>query len=475
MDDERKNLLKQLPKIDELMLGLEKRPLGGAVSRDIVRAVCREEVDALRAKILGLKEKDKRPALSLQTIAEGVAKRIEGLGGYRLRRVINATGVILHTNLGRAPLCPEAVDRIVAVSRGYSNLEYDLAKGERGLRYDHIRELLCLLTGAEDALVVNNNAAAVLLVLNTLAQGREAIVSRGELIEIGGEFRIPDVMEKSGGRLCEVGTTNRTRIKDYEAAIGPETALILKVHTSNYRIIGFTEEAGLDDLVALGKDHGIPIMDDLGSGCLLDLTPHGLPGEPTVQTVLKTGVDVVTFSGDKLLGGPQAGLILGKRDILAKVKKNPLNRALRIDKLTLAALEATLVMYLNPDTVPEKIQTVKALSEPREAVAKRARRLIAVLRRMDASALLLSLVPGESTAGGGSLPGQSIPTVLVALQVEGLSASGLEACLRGLSTPIIARIEDDRVFFDARTILDDELPMIRDGLRHILQDHIKPI
>ena len=204
------------------------------------------------------------------------------------------------------------MERIVEVSRGYSNLEYDLVKGERGLRYDHIRELLCLLTGAEDALVVNNNAAAVLLVLNTLAQGREAIVSRGELIEIGGEFRIPDVMEKSGGRLSEVGTTNRTRLKDYEAAINHETALILKVHTSNYRIIGFTEEAGLDELVALGKDRGIPVMDDLGSGCLIDLTPYGLPGEPTVQAVLKTGVDVVTFSGDKLLGGPQAGLILGK-------------------------------------------------------------------------------------------------------------------------------------------------------------------
>lgn len=471
MDHERKTLLKRLPKIDEVMLFLEKERLAGGISRDMVKAICRVEVETLRAQILGLQAKDQGPVISLESVADAVAKRLRGVSEYRLCRVINATGVILHTNLGRAPLCPEAVKRIIAVSQGYSNLEYDLGKGERGLRYDHIRGLLCLLTGAEDALVVNNNAAAVLLVLNTLAQGREAIVSRGELIEIGGEFRIPDVMEKSGGRLCEVGTTNRTRLKDYETAIGPETALILKIHTSNYRIIGFTEEAGLDELVGLGKHYGIPVMDDLGSGCLIDLTPHGLPGEPTVQMVLKSGVDVVTFSGDKLLGGPQAGLILGKREVLAKIKKNPLNRALRIDKLTLAALEATLVQYLNPETVLVKLQTLKALTESKEAVMKRARRLIALLRRMASQRLTLALITGKATAGGGSLPGQSIATVLVSLQVDGLSATDLEARLRGLDVPIIARIEDEHVFFDARTLLDEELPMIRDGLKRILGDH----
>jgi L-seryl-tRNA(Ser) seleniumtransferase len=365
-------------------------------------------------------------------------------------------------------LCQEAVDRIVAVSRGYSNLEYDLAKGERGLRHNHIHDLLCTLTGAEDALAVNNNAAAVLLVLNTISQGKEAIVSRGELIEIGGEFRIPDVMEKSGGRLREVGTTNRTRLKDYEAAIGPETSLIMKVHTSNFRVIGFTEEAPLLELVALGKRYAIPVMDDLGSGCFIDLKGHGLPEEPTVTEVLQSGVDVVTFSGDKLLGGPQAGLILGKRDILAKIKKNPLNRALRIDKLTLAALEATIMQYLHPPTGLEKIQTLKALTEPRASVAKRARRLMAHLRRLRDDRLALSLVLGDAAAGGGSLPGANIPTALVSLCVDGLSASALESRMRGLPVPIIARIENDQVFLDGRTVLEDELTIIRDGLRQIL-------
>jgi L-seryl-tRNA(Ser) seleniumtransferase len=360
------------------------------------------------------------------------------------------------------------VARVVAVSRGYSNLEYDLVKGERGLRYDHIRELLCLLTGAEDALIVNNNAAAVFLVLNTLAQGKEAIVSRGELIEIGGEFRIPDVMERSGGRLREVGTTNRTRLKDYEGAIGPETALIMKVHTSNFRVIGFTEETGLAELAALGKKHGIPVMDDLGSGCFIDLSAYGLSKEPTVTEALVGGADVVTFSGDKLLGGPQAGLILGKTEILAKIKKNPLNRALRIDKLTLAALEGTLVQYLHPQPVGQTLQTVKALTEPVEEVRKRARRLKAQLRRLSNHRLHLSLAEGTSTAGGGSLPGEKIPTMLLCLKVDDLSAPALEARLRSLETPIIARIEDDQVFLDARTLFDEELPMVRDGMMQIL-------
>ena len=292
--------------------------------------------------------------------------------------MINATGVILHTNLGRAPLCREAIERVVEVARGYSNLEYDLEKGERGLRYDHVRGLLCALTGAEDALVVNNNAAAVLLVLNALSEGKEAIVSRGELIEIGGEFRIPDVMEKSGARLREVGTTNRTRLSDYERAIVPETGIILKVHTSNFRIMGFTEEADLASLVALGKKHHLPVVDDLGSGCLIELDRYGLEREPTVRDCLAAGADVVTFSGDKLLGGPQAGIILGKREFLERIRKNPLNRALRIDKLTLAALEATMVKYLRPAEALADIRVLRALTEPVADVKKRAKRLAAI-------------------------------------------------------------------------------------------------
>ena len=468
MENQKKALLKQLPKIDEILLLLEKQGILNETSPVVVKAVCRAEVEKLRLGILNLKGEWEGPSLNLASVAERVRQAVQDLHRYRLRRVINATGIILHTNLGRAPLCPEALERIVEVGRGYSNLEYDLARGERGLRYDHIRNLLCLLTGAEDALAVNNNAAAVLLVLNTLAQGKEAIVSRGELIEIGGEFRIPEVMEKSGGRLREVGTTNRTHLKDYEAAIGPDTALLMKVHTSNFRIIGFTEETDLVKLAALGKKYGIPVMDDLGSGCFLDLASYGLGKEPTVQEVLDSGVDVVTFSGDKLLGGPQAGLILGKREILEKIKKNPLNRALRIDKLTLAALEATIVQYLQPRDSLGKLQTVRALTEPAGNVSKRARKLKILLMKLPNERIDVTITPGWSMAGGGSLPGKEIATTLVCLRIRGLSTAALESRMRGLAIPIIARIENDQVSLDARTLMDDELPLIREGLSEIL-------
>ena len=324
MDDKRKELLKTLPKIDEIIGILEKNGIEQKASREIVREISRDVVQKMRENILSAADK-KLPSLTsdTQTAIQNIEAAIDGLHHYKLRRLVNATGVILHTNLGRAPLCPEAVDRIVEVGCGYSNLEFDLAKGERGLRYDHVSDLLCALTGAEDALIVNNNAAAVLLVLNTLAENKEAIVSRGELIEIGGEFRIPDVMTKSNSILREVGTTNRTRLSDYEKAIGPDTGVILKVHTSNYKIVGFTEEADLSPLVTLGKQHNIPVFDDLGSGCLIDLSAYGLEHEPTVREVLATEVDVVTFSGDKLLGGPQAGLIVGKKEVLAPYQKEP--------------------------------------------------------------------------------------------------------------------------------------------------------
>ena len=468
MDDERKALLKQLPKIDELLLLLEKRGGLEGTAPGIVKAICRAEVEKSRLDILNLTNEAGGPVPTLTGVADRVVSALGALYRHRLRRVVNGTGVILHTNLGRAPLCAEAVEQMVEVGRSYSNLEYDLAKGERGLRYDHVRDVLCLLTGAEDAIVVNNNAAAVLLVLNSLAEGGEAIVSRGELIEIGGEFRIPEVMEKSGGHLREVGTTNRTRLKDYEAAIGPETALIMKVHTSNFKIIGFTEDTSLIELVALGKKHAIPIMDDLGSGCFIDLSLHGLPKEPTVQEVMESGVDVVTFSGDKLLGGPQAGLILGKRSILEKIRKNPLNRALRIDKLTLAALEATLVQYLKPQACLEKLQVLKALTEPGTEVAKRGKRLKLMIDRLHDRRLSVGLASGYSMAGGGSLPGQMIPTTLVWLSVESVSPAALEGRLRGLDVPVIARIEDEKVVLDVRTVMDGDFSLIRDGLRTIL-------
>ena len=464
MDEHRKELLKHLPKIDEILLILEKEGLFACASKEIVREICRTVVGQLRESILADDQDLKawRMPVVVQ-VAEQVSKRVESLHHYRLRPVINATGIILHTNLGRSPLCPEAVARIIEVSQGYSNLEFDLETGRRGLRYDHVQGILRTLTGAEDALVVNNNAAAVLLVLNTLAFGKEAIVSRRELIEIGGEFRIPEVMEKSGALLREVGATNRTHLKDYEEALSEKTGLILKVHTSNYKIIGFTEEMALPALVALGKARGVPVMDDLGSGCLIELDRHGLQREPTVADALQTGVDVITFSGDKLLGGPQAGIILGKIEIIRKIKMNPLNRALRIDKLTLAALEATLVQYLNPNRALSGIRTLQALTAAMSDITRRARQLMNALRRLELPGFTFRLQKGVSLAGGGSLPEQELPTMLISARCAMLPAHKLEERLRQLEIPIIARIVNDDLLLDLRTIAKEEFPSIKKG------------
>jgi L-seryl-tRNA(Ser) seleniumtransferase len=468
MDESKKTFLRNLPKIDEIILLLEKQDIYSLAPRDIVIATCRTVVQNLRDKIIEAKEKDlPKFSLDLASAVGKVERLIKGLYRYSLRRVVNATGVILHTNLGRAPLCPEALQRIMEVGKGYSNLEFDLAKGERGQRYDHVSQLICALTGSEDALIVNNNAAAILLVLNTLAEKKEAIVSRGELIEIGGEFRIPEIMKKSASKLREVGTTNRTRIGDYEKAVNDKTGLIMKVHTSNFRIVGFTEEADIVSLVALGKSRGIPVMDDLGSGCLIDLEQYGLQHEPTVREALATGIDVVTFSGDKLLGGPQAGIIVGKKDVLAKIKKNPLNRALRIDKFTLAALEATLMHYLNPADAVKKLRSLKALTEPVAAVKKRAEKLITKLQKENFASLKFSLHEDFAAAGGGSLPTQQIPTVLVAIKNKKMSASKMEEKLRKMEVPVIVRVDKDEILIDMRTVAEDEFRFIIEGLRQV--------
>jgi len=467
MDDNTKKILREIPKIDEVLLFLKKDAVSDDFSKDLVVTTCREVVDKIRRSIIvaGKKEKQLPPVITVEGAAVEVKERLMQLRSYKLRRVINATGIILHTNLGRAPLCDEALERIVEVSRGYSNLEFDLAEGKRGLRYDHVKETLCSVSGAEDALIVNNNAAAVLLALNTLSEGRESIVSRGELIEIGGEFRIPEVMEKSGAILREVGTTNRTHLEDYEDAIGNETGLIMKVHTSNFRITGFTEEVELSQLITLGRREGIPVMDDLGSGCFIDLGRFGFDREPTVQEVLQTGVDVVTFSGDKLLGGPQAGIIMGKREIVGRIKKNPLNRALRIDKLTLAALEATMQHYLNPDDALSNIKALRSLTEPLKEIEGRAKKLLGLLKRASIDGLTFSLKEGKSMAGGGSLPTQEIPTVLLSVKTLNLSTSRAEERLRGFDVPIITRISEDELHFDLRTIDEDDFSLIESGLR----------
>jgi L-seryl-tRNA(Ser) seleniumtransferase len=421
----------------------------------MLRDACRSVVEGIREQILSGSGNSFRIPTPEQAVSQAL-ETIAARRAFRLRRVINATGVILHTNLGRAPLCREAMERVMEVAGGYSNLEYNLEKGERGIRYENIRELLCTICGAEDAIVVNNNAAAVMLILNSLAANREAVVSRGELIEIGGEFRIPDVMEKSGARLVEVGTTNRTRIADYERAVTPDTGLLLKVHTSNFRIVGFTEEATRDQLVVLGKKHDVPVVEDLGSGCFVELENFGLEHEPTVQESLAAGVDVVTFSGDKLLGGPQAGIIVGKKKFLEKIAKNPLNRALRIDKMTLAALEGTLVKYLRPAEAIADIPVLHALAEQLPDIKKRAKKLLSLLRRNLAEDVEMRLVSGFSMAGGGSLPTRGIETVLVGLRTDFCSAADIERGLRGGEPPVIVRVAEEQILLDPRTLKDSD-------------------
>ncbi|MDO9514612.1 MAG: L-seryl-tRNA(Sec) selenium transferase [Syntrophales bacterium] len=469
MNDKTRELLKTLPKIDEVLLLLENSCVLEGVSRDIVVGKCRQVVEEMRKAILDAEKSGGKgfgPS-SADEAAQEVCKRLLALYNYSLRRVVNATGIILHTNLGRAPLCADALQRIVDISEGYSNLEFNLDEGKRGTRYDHVRELLCCISGAEEAIIVNNNAAAVLLVLNTLSENKESIVSRGELIEIGGAFRIPEVMEKSGAILREVGTTNRTHLSDYEDAVCPDTGLILKVHTSNFKVLGFTDEIGLGELVELGKRIKVPVMNDLGSGCFVSLDAYGFEREPTVQEVIKAGTDVVTFSGDKLLGGPQAGIILGKKTILEKIRKNPLNRALRIDKLTLAALEATMMYYLDLDRAVRDIPVLRSLTEPVAEVEKRAHNLVALLEQLSLKDLTFSITGDMSMAGGGSLPTQEIPTFVVAVHSHSISPSKLERKLRKLQVPIIARIYEDTILFDLRTIAEEEFVFVTDGLKQI--------
>jgi L-seryl-tRNA(Ser) seleniumtransferase len=416
----------------------------------------RESTTALRARL----SDGAMPAASTddatQWIEQDLAARLALATTPSLRPVINATGVIVHTNLGRAPLSPAALARIAEIGAGYSNLEYDVPAGRRGSRTTHAESLLCRLTGAEAALVVNNCAAATLLALAALARGREVVISRAELVEIGGGFRVPDIMAQSGARLREVGTTNRTRIGDYALAVGERTGALLRVHPSNFRIEGFTERATLTDLVALARRFSLPLVEDLGSGhCAL--TPAGvaaLDGEPTVQQSVAAGVDVVCFSGDKLLGGPQAGVIVGRTEWVSRLRTHPLMRALRVDKLTYAALEATLGEHLAErswDTVP----VLRMASLPVEAIAVRAEILAAALR---ATGMTVSVIDGHSTIGGGSAPGSALPTRLIALTHPTLSPDAFESALRELDPPVIARIEHDAVVLDLRTVApaDDE-------------------
>jgi L-seryl-tRNA(Ser) seleniumtransferase len=467
---ERSQLLRKIPKVDELLATQEVKEFLKTYPNEVVREGIRNGLDRLRQHILSAAKAeditDETFSLSslLPMFKEEIAKQVSP----HLRRAINATGVVIHTNLGRSPLGERTLQRVVEVAKGYSNLEYDLAKGARGSRYAHVEEILLRLSKAEGGIVVNNNAGAVLLALNTLAQGKEVIVSRGELVEIGGAFRIPDVMTRSGAFLREVGTTNRTHLRDYEDAINENTALLLKVHTSNYRVIGFTAEVSLEELVRLGKQYNRPVLNDLGSGCLIDLSVYGMQKEPTVQEAVQAGADVVTFSGDKLLGGPQAGIILGKKELIDGIKANPLNRALRIDKLTLAALESTLIAYLSEGGAIQEIPTLRMLTIPLAQLRKRARRLERLLKGGTKGASI-EMISEHSQVGGGSLPLQNLPTWAVAFKPHKARVELLEAELRNQDPPIIARISDDRLILDLRTIPADELRTVAQGITKALQ------
>jgi L-seryl-tRNA(Ser) seleniumtransferase len=442
--------LRSIPSIDQCLQRQDVRTLVAAHGHAAVVAALRQAAREWR---------DAPSGEAGDAIAHRAARQLEDTTHPSLREVINATGVIIHTNLGRAPLAAAATSRAAAVSSGYANLEYDLDHGGRGHRHVHAERLICALTGAEAATVVNNNAAATMLVLGALASGREVLVSRGELVEIGGGFRVPDIMAQSGAVLREVGTTNRTRVSDYTAAANARTALVLRVHPSNFRIEGFTERPALDALARAAHDHGLPLFEDLGSGWLglpNDIPwPEALREEPTVRASLEAGVDLVAFSGDKLLGGPQAGIIAGRADLVARVRQHPLMRAVRADKQTYAALEATLALWLRP---PDRTQIplVRMLLASPEALESRATALCAQLQQDAGPALSARIVDGFSTIGGGSAPQSTLPSRLVALRSRTHSAAELEALLRVGTPPVIARVHDDEVLLDLRTVNPDD-------------------
>ena len=448
-------LLRALPSVDVLIGALAGEAALAGMPRPRLAAAVREILGAERRRLLAAGG----PAADAAALGRRVVAALTRGGLFSLAPVINATGVVLHTNLGRALLSALAQERLREVASAYSNLEMDVSRKERGSRYSHVDGLLRRLSGAEAAIVVNNCASAVLLALETLARGKEVIVSRGELIEIGGEFRIPDILRRSGAVLREVGTTNRTHLKDYVNAIGPETGLILKVHTSNYRVVGFTAAVSSRELAELGRVRGVTVMEDLGSGCLVDLTRYGFPYEPTVPEVVASGVDLVSFSGDKLLGGPQAGIVVGRAELVERLARNPLNRALRIDKFTIAALEATLYAY-EAGTALETIPTLRMLTEPLASIRRRARRVLARVGPAAARALGAHVTESSSQVGGGALPAVELPTAVIALGTTERPAEGLDEALRTGHPPVLGRLLDDRLLLDCRTVLASDVPAL---------------
>ncbi|MFZ3048574.1 MAG: L-seryl-tRNA(Sec) selenium transferase [Desulfatirhabdiaceae bacterium] len=469
LTSEQKHLLKQLPAVERLLEMAESDPFFTEIPRTVRLRAIRIAIDNARKSILDSSGTRTENQFSIDRMMAQTKHHVQVLMQFNLRRTINATGIIIHTNLGRSILAKEVMDHLATTAGRYSNLEFDLAMGKRGSRYSAVEDILCEISGAESAMVVNNNAAAVLLCIDTTARGKEAIVSRGELIEIGGSFRIPDVMTRSGAILKEVGTTNRTHLRDYESAIHEQTGLLLKVHTSNYRIMGFTSGVSLTDLVILGGHHGLPVMEDLGSGTFIDFSAYGLIHEPTVQESISSGTDIVTFSGDKLLGGPQAGIILGKKALIDQIKKNPLTRALRIDKMTLAALEGTLRLYRDPGKAVEIIPTLRMLTRPIEQITERAETLLTLLLRISDDRTDIRLLDVFSQAGGGSLPLLNIPSIGIGISITGLSAAAIDRFMRNQDISIIGRIEAERFIMDVRTLMDDEFPIIAATITDLLR------
>ena len=465
-----KNLFMLIPKIDDLLEDDNIKKLLDIMPRKLVVDAIREEVDLLRDNIKNGSLDEEEVKKINNILPERIVNRANKKNSYKLKRVINGTGIVIHTNIGRSLISEEVMNNIKEIAVNYSNLEYDLEKGMRGSRYSHLEDIIVEITGGESAMVVNNNAAAVMLVLSTMAKEREVIVSRGELIEIGGSFRIPDVMEQSGATLVAVGTTNKTHLWDFENAINEETAALLKVHTSNYRILGFTSSVSSEELYSLKQKYNIPLIEDLGSGVLIDLSKYGLEYEPTVQDSIKNGVDVVTFSGDKLLGGPQAGIIVGKKKYIEAMKRNPLTRAFRVDKFTISALEATLKLYIDEKEAVEKIPTLRMLSMDIDELKNKAEVLYNLLmENINCDKCKVEIVDDYSEVGGGSLPLEKMPTRCIRFELSGLSVSEFERHLREYKTPIITRVYKDKVFIDIRTVREDEFNIIVDGIVYALR------
>ena len=463
---DRNLLYRMIPKVDLLLENEGIKSLMKAHGYRVVMDAVRHETDALR-EYIRTSEDAKEAEHRISALPERITAYAQQLCRPNVRKVINGTGTILHTNLGRAPISQAQADKLARVVSGYSNLEYDLEAGARGERYAHIEDLICRLTGAEAAMVVNNNAAAVLLILSTMTKGGEVIVSRGELVEIGGKFRIPDVMEQSGARLVEVGTTNKTHPDDYEAAISEETRAIMKVHTSNYRVVGFSESVDAQELKQMADAHGLPVIEDLGSGTLVDLEQYGLEHEPTVQESVRAGIDVISFSGDKLLGGPQAGIIIGRKRYIDQMKKNQLTRALRIDKFTVTSLELVLLEYLNEETLADRLPVLRMLRESGESARRRAETLCGMIRDQKVQADL-AVEEVFSQVGGGSLPTELLRSAAVVIRSGKVSAAGLEKQMRHLEVPIVCRVSDDAVLLDVRTIPGEEFEIVARMLGEVL-------